>query len=540
MKPLRPYQSDACDAILDEWTRVRSTLLVAATGTGKTRMGCEVIQRRTDAGRTLWLAHRSELLDQAADAIQSNTGLRVGREQAMQRSNVRNLWGVDDHVVVGSIQTMHSDRLDRFFRPDDFATVIVDEAHHAAAKSYRDVLAYFHGAKVLGVTATPDRGDKLGLKAVFETVAYQYEIIQAIGDGYLCGIQSREIVLAGCDFSKVKTTAGDLNQGDLAAMMEDEKLYHAISGALVREAGERPTVVFVPSVVMAHGLASVLRGYTIAPIRAVDGGTARIERAEALDEFAAGRVQFLINCALLTEGWDAPSTSCVAIARPTKSRALYAQMIGRGTRLFPGKSDLLVLDFVPEQAGRHQLISPLDILGGKDLDDDLRREAKEFAQTGMPSLDALAAAEEARAKRQREARLRDEMRQKKIRADVEYRIRAVDPFGVLDQHDMGALASGPRVSTRTLAQLRAAKLDPPDDITESGARKLLDAAIQRQRKGYPTPKVTKILRRWGLDTEIHWKTAGEIISAVLANGPHEWRNPVPPEIRVKYAPKVQP
>jgi superfamily II DNA or RNA helicase len=508
VKPLRPYQSAACDAIVDEWTRVRSTLLVAATGTGKTRMGCEIISRRADAGRTLWLAHRSELLDQAADAIASNTGLRVGREQAMQRASVRSLWGTDDQAVVASIQTMHGDRLDRFFRADDFATVIVDEAHHAVAKSYRDVLAYFHSAKVLGVTATPDRGDKLGLRGVFETVAYQYEIVQAIGDGYLCPIQSREIIMDGCDFTGVRTTAGDLNQGQLAEKLEDERIYHSISSALVREAGERQTVVFVPSVVMAHQLASVLRGYTIAPIRAVDGGTAQVERAEALTEFAAGRVQYLINCALLTEGWDAPSTACVAIARPTKSRALYAQMIGRGTRIFPGKADLLVLDFVPEQAGKHQLISPLDILGGKDLDDDLKREAQALAQTGMPSLDALAAAEDARATRQREARLRDEMRQKKIRADVEYRIRSIDPFGVLSVADM----SGPQASTRTLAQLRAARLDPPDTITEAGARKMLD----------------------DLKTEIHWKVAGEIIDRVLSNGPAAWRNPIPADIVAQY------
>ena len=135
MKPLRDYQLAACDAIVDEWTRVRSTLLVAATGTGKSRMGAEIIHRRAPFGRTLWLAHRSELLDQAVTTISENTGLRVGREQAQQRAQVRSLWGADDQVVVGSIQTMHSDRLSKFFKPSDFNTIIVDEAHHAIARS---------------------------------------------------------------------------------------------------------------------------------------------------------------------------------------------------------------------------------------------------------------------------------------------------------------------------------------------------------------------------------------------------------------------
>lgn len=536
MKPLRPYQEAACDAIVDEWTRVRSTLLVAATGTGKTRMGCEIIARRSGAGRTLWLAHRSELLDQASDAITSNTGLRVGREQAMQRANVRSLWGVDDQVVVGSIQTMHTDRLRKFFRPADFATVIVDEAHHALAKSYRDVLMYFDQAKILGVTATPDRGDKLGLYQVFETVAYQYEILQGIADGHLCDIQSREIVIGGLDLSKVRTTAGDLNQGDLAALIESEEDMHAIAVPLVREVGDRQTVVFMPSVQGAHRLASVLRGYTANGVRAIDGGTASVERTEALAEYAAGRVQFLVNCALLTEGWDAPATSCVAIARPTKSRALYAQMIGRGTRLHPGKTGCLVLDFVPEQAGRHKLVSPLDVLGGKDLDEEIATEAKRLTGEGMPASEALAKAEEARAQRQREARMRDEMRRNKIRAEAEYRIRRIDPFGgVLTPED---LEHGTKLRSNTRAQMEAMRMNIPDTITEEAARKLINRGREREKLGYPSPKVTAILRMRGLNADIPRREAGAIIDGILANGPNGWRNQTPQWAIDKYARKA--
>ena len=533
MKPLRDYQLAACDAIVDEWTRVRSTLLVAATGTGKSRMGAEIIHRRAPFGRTLWLAHRSELLDQAVTTISENTGLRVGREQAQQRAQVRSLWGADDQVVVGSIQTMHSDRLSKFFKPSDFDTIIVDEAHHALARSYRDVLAYFDRAKILGVTATPDRGDKLGLFQVFDTVAFQYEILQGIADGYLCDLQSREIVIGGLDLSHVRTTAGDLNAGELAELMESEEHLHSIAIPLVREAGDRQTVVFMPNVASSHHLASVLRGYTSSPIRAIDGNTAKSERDDALSEYAAGRVQFLVNCAILTEGWDAPSTSCVAIARPTKSRALYAQMIGRGTRLAPGKENCLVLDFVPEQAGRHKLVNPIDVLGGKDLDDDVVMEAKRLTGEGMPASEALSAAEEAKATRQREERLRDEMRAKKVRAEAEYRVRRIDPFGCLDPDDM----VGPRAKAKTLAEMESLRLTPPPDVPEQAARKMINEAIRRQKLGYPTPKVTAILHRRGLRSDIHHREASAIIDAILKNGPDQWRNPTPADILAKYGKK---
>ena len=529
MKPLRPYQAAACDAIDESWTRVRSTLLVAATGTGKTRMGCEVIQRRAPYGRTLWLAHRTELLDQAAEAIASNTGLRVGREQAERRASIRNLWGMDDAVVVASIQTMHTDRLDRFFRPDDFSTIIVDEAHHALASTYRKVIDYFAASKVLGVTATPDRTDRLGMFQMFDEVAYQYEILQAISEGYLCDIQSREVEILGLDLSKVRTTAGDLNAGDLAKLVENEQHMHAIAGPLVELAGDRPTVVFTPSVESAHHLASVIRGYTSSGVRAIDGKTAHQERSEALDAYQQKQIQFLVNCALLTEGWDAPHTSCVAIARPTKSRALYAQMIGRGTRIYPGKPDLLVLDFVPEQAGKHKLVSPMDVLGGKELEEDVAKEAKRLNQGGMPASEALAAAEQAKAERQAADRKRDEMRRLKIQVEAEKRVRHIDPFGVISAGDM----TGSHINSRTALALENLGVDTRG-LTQEAAEKLRPVLEARKRKGLPSYKVTRNLVRWGLRTDMHWTEAREIINRVLSNGPNEWRNPVPHDIAEKY------
>src|SRR5690606_38168609 len=224
----------------------------------------------------------------------------------------------------------------------------------------REILSHFHDAKVLGLTATPDRGDGVGLGAVFDVVAYEYGIRKAIDDGYLVNIVQKSIVCADLDLSDVKTVAGDLAQGELEQRLKLDAVLHQIAGPLVREAGNRPTIVFTAGVGQAHALVDVMAGY--APVGrtvAIDGSTPAELRAERLDAFRRGDVQFLVNCAVLTEGFDAPETACVAMARPTKSRALYAQCVGRGTRLAPGKTDCLVLDF-RGNAGRHRLVTPLD------------------------------------------------------------------------------------------------------------------------------------------------------------------------------------
>lgn len=536
LRPLRPYQVEACAAIEDEWTRVRSTLLVAATGTGKTRMGSEIIARRAPHGRVLWLAHRNELLDQAQQAIIENTGLRVGREQASQRSAVRALWGQDDQCVVASIQTMHGERLTRYFKPEDFDTIIVDEAHHAVADLYRNVLSYFAEAKLLGVTATPDRGDEVGLANVFETVAFQYDILQGIADGYLCDIQSREIVVADLDIAKVKVTASmeggkDLNATQLARAMDNDGTMHAIAGPLHTEAGERQTIVFTPSVDMAHHLADVLRGYVGARnVRSIDGTTAKLERLDALKAFRSGAIQFLVNCAVLTEGFDAPETACVAICRPTKSRALYAQMIGRGTRIAPGKVDCLVLDFVPEQAGRHKLMTPLDVLGGKDIDDETAKEARKLSHDGMPSTEALAEAERRKAERQEQARLKEEARIRNLRIQSPYRSRHVDPFGCVRAEDVG----GSSMTSATASTLTAFGIELPANMPEAAAKRVLDEAFGRRRRGECSYKQARNFARWGLRTDIPIREAGGVIDQIIANGPNGWRNDPPPAVIAKW------
>ena len=386
---LWPHQIAAADAVDAELARgVRSTLVVAATGTGKTTTAAEIVRRGRSAGRALWLAHREELVRQAAGRLRSY-GLMVGVEMADEHA------GAVEHLdaVVASVQTLAGDRRRERFAADAFARVIVDEAHHAPARTYRTILDHFPDARVVGLTATPDRGDKVAIGRVFETVAHVYAIRDGIRDGFLVPIRQRAVTIEGLDLSRVRTTAGDLNEGDLEQVLLDPDLLQSVAAAIVDAAGARPTIVFGVTVAHAHALAAALNGYEAGSARALDGGTDSDTRRATLRDFGAGKFARLVNCALFTEGFDEPRIEVVAVVRPTKSRALYAQMVGRGTRIAPGKSDMLILDF-QGNAGRHSLACPLDLLGGSDLDPAVKDKATR-AIAERPGLDVLEAIETA-------------------------------------------------------------------------------------------------------------------------------------------------
>lgn len=318
---LRPYQEQAVEGVLRELGQHRATLLVAATGTGKTTIFSEIARLWLEQGRgrVLILAHREELITQAARRVATQTGLKVGIEMAEQR--IDPLFPPD--VVVGTVQTLSKERRRSTLAPDFFGLVIVDEAHHAVADTYGSVIDYFAGAKVLGVTATPDRGDGAAMRQVFESVAYVYEIRDAIEQGYLCQIRQKAVRIEGLDLSSVRTVAGDLNEGDLEGVMLDDENIQAVASATLEEAGGRPTMLFGVTVAHAHALAAALNRYQPGCARALDGKSDRDLRRDTLAAFSRGEFQVLSNCALFTEGFDEPSIACVAVARPTKSRAFY-------------------------------------------------------------------------------------------------------------------------------------------------------------------------------------------------------------------------
>lgn len=507
---LRPYQIEAVNACAEAWEQHRSLLLVMATGTGKTFTGSRIVADRADRGRILWLAHRGELLEQAAETLTERVGLPCNLEKAELRApREMDLWGARP-VVVASVPSLRGRRL-KEWSPTSFATIVVDEAHHAPAKTYRDILGHFEGAKVLGLTATPDRGDGTGMHTVFDHCAYEYDIRRGIGEGYLCSIQQKAVHCADLDISDVNTVAGDLNQGQLEQALIDGGVLHQTAAPLVELAGRRQTLVFTAGVAQAHALADVIAGYlgNADLVKALDGTTNKELRRKYIADFRAGRIQYLLNCAVLTEGFDAPETACVAVARPTKSRALYAQMIGRGTRIADGKADCLILDFTGN-SGRHRLVTPLDVLAGKPLDPDILADALGFCEDGKPSEEALLAAEQRQRERE-EAAAEARRRAQKIRAQVAYSTRDVDPFDFLG---VKRSYGGGQATDKQLRFLRNMGVQLDDDAGRWEASSMIDKLQRRRAKNLCSYKQARLLARHGLPDDLTFTEAREAIDVI--------------------------
>jgi superfamily II DNA or RNA helicase len=347
---LRPYQREAVAAVENDLPSWRRVLVVMPTGTGKTITFAENIRLAVERGeRVLVLAHRRELIEQTVRKLR-DLGIAAGVERGPQRSH-------GEPVIVASVQTAQGDRLATFGR---FDLVVVDECHHAPSESYKRILARFPGVRVLGVTATPDRLDGVGMCEVFEHVSYHMTIRRATDEGWLVPIRAVQVQVRDMDLSHVRERRGDLHAGDLhAAVMP------AVDGVvepLLRLAGTRRTVVFAVDVGHAQAIAEAINHHRPGSAQSVDGSMPDRSRSELIKKFSAGEFQFLVNCQLLVEGWDDPAIECVAMARPTESRGWYTQAVGRGLRLSPGKEECLLLDFVGVGM-RLSLASPQDILG---------------------------------------------------------------------------------------------------------------------------------------------------------------------------------
>ena len=336
---LRPYQQQAKDAIFSEWENgIKKTLLVLPTGCGKTIVFAKVAEECVKGGsRVLILAHRGELLDQAADKIGKSTGLGCATEKAEQTC-----LGSWFRIVVGSVQSMMREKRLNQFPNDYFNTIIIDEAHHCISDSYQKVLRHFPDAEVLGVTATPDRGDMQNLGTVFESLAYEYTLPKAIKEGYLSPIKAVTIPLK-IDMSAVGVQAGDFKSGDIATALDP--YLESIAEEMEKYCSNKKTVVFLPLVKTSQKFWDILNNHGF---KAAEVNGDSKDRAEILEAFDKDQYNVLCNSMLLTEGWDCPSVDCIVVLRPTKVRSLYCQMVGRGTRLSPetNKDHLLLLDFL--------------------------------------------------------------------------------------------------------------------------------------------------------------------------------------------------
>ena len=528
---LRPYQQQARDRIHAEWDAGHTrTLLVLPTGTGKTIVFASVAADQVRAGdRVLILAHRGELLEQAADKLQRSTGLVSAVEKA--ESTCLDSWF---RVVVGSVQTLQrTARLERF--PQDyFGTIIIDEAHHAITDGYRRILDYFSGAKVLGVTATPDRGDMRNLGEVFDSLAFEYKLTDAIKEGYLCKIMAQTIPLQ-LDITSVTMSGGDYAVGDLGTALDP--YLEQIAAEMAVRCKDRKTVVFLPLIRTSQKFRDLLNAHGF---RAAEVNGQSDDRRQVLADFDAGKYNVLCNSMLLTEGWDCPSVDCVVVLRPTKVRSLYSQMVGRGTRLAEGKTDLLLLDFL-WMTDKHELCRPADLVCE---DRDVARQMTEhLAETGCPedieeaaaqaSEDVVAQREEALAKQL------EEQRRKKAKLvdplQYEMSIQAEDLAGYVPAFGWEA---GPPSEQQTAALEKLGIL--PDAVESAGkAALLLDRLNKRRDEGLTTPKQIRCLEKYGFQHVGTWsfEAARHMIDRIAAQG---WRG-VPKGVNPRtYTPAAEP
>ena len=527
---LRPYQQEAKDSIFAEWEEADRTLLVLPTGCGKTVVFAKVAEECVRQGRrVLVLAHRGELLEQASDKIMKTTRLGCAVEKA--ESTCLGSWY---RVTVGSVQSLQREKRLTQFPDDYFGAIIIDEAHHCLSDGYQRVLQHFPGAKVLGVTATPDRGDMRSLGAYFESLAYEYTLPEAVKEGYLSPIKALTIPLK-LDLSGVGIQGGDFKSGEVATALDP--YLHQIADEMGKYCRERKTVVFLPLVKTSRKFRDIL---TEKGFRAAEVNGESADRKKILDGFTDGTYDVLCNSMLLTEGWDCPSVDCIVVLRPTKVRSLYSQMVGRGTRLSQGKDHLLLLDFL-WHTERHELCHPASLVC--DNGDTLRQMTANLEKAaGTPvdigeaerqaSEDVIAQREEALAKKLAEMKIRKGRLVDPLQFEMS--IQAEELSGYVPSFGWEA---GPPSDEQKSALERFGIL--PEEVANAGkASKLLDTLRKRQQEGLARPRQIKQLERRGFKHVGTWsfEAADKMISRIAALG---WRGVPPGIIPGEYVPEQE-
>ena len=496
---LRPYQSEAKAAVFTQWDKgARKTLVVLPTGCGKTIVFAKVAE---------------ECVRQGNRKIKKSTNLGCATEKAEQ-----SCLGSWFRITVGSVQSMQREKRLSQFSDDYFNVIIIDEAHHCISDGYQKVLKHFPSAKVLGVTATPDRGDMRNLGEFFESLAYEYTLPKAIREGYLSPIKAMTIPLQ-LDLSGVSIQSGDFKAGDIATALDP--YLHQIADEMMKYCRDRKTVVFLPLVKTSQKFKDILneKGFKAAEVN----GESK-DRAEVLEDFDKGECNVLCNSMLLTEGWDCPSVDCVIVLRPTKVRSLYSQMVGRGTRLCEGKSHLLLLDFL-WHTERHELCHPADLICEKK---EVARKMTENLEgtAGCPmdleaaerkaSEDVIAEREESLAKQLQEMRTR----KKKLVDPLQFEmsIQAEDLSGYVPA--FGWEMAPPSDKQKQELEKRGIL---PDEIDNAGkANLILDRLHKRQEEGLTTPKQIRCLEKYGFQHVGTWtfEAGKNMIDRIAASG---WR-----------------
>lgn len=484
---------------------------------GKTIIFSSVIKHFVEQNKKcLVLAHRNELLTQGQEKLKDFFGVSsfiLGKEEK------------NGNVCISSIQTLSNEKRLFSFPKNYFDLIVVDEAHHALSETYQKVLQYFESSKVLGVTATPDRGDKKKLSTFFESIAFEYSMDKAIKDGYLCPIKALMLPLK-IDISDVKMSGGDFSADDVGHSLEP---YLKQIAELIKEnAKGRRTVIFLPLIKTSQKMCEYLRNLGL---KAEEVNGESQNRKEILKGFLDGDFDFLCNSMLLTEGWDCPPCDCVVMLRPTKIRSLYTQVIGRGTRLSPGKKDLLLLDFLWNT-------ERLDLLHPSNLFCDDAKLARRIDQKTLLSDEAInlgEALEEAKkdALREREDALKKELlklrqRKKKLVDPLQYVFSIEDDD--LASFEPTFLWENAPPTEKQLNYLEKNGINSQSVKNQGYASMLIDKLIKRKQMGLSTPKQIRFLERYGFLKVGTWsfEKANKYISIISKNN---WMVPYYIDIR---------
>lgn len=484
----RPYQNKSRENIRKGWSQFSKQLLILPTGAGKTIVSAFITKEWVDSGkRVLFLAHREELLLQTIDKFSKAIGVIPQLEKAEHRASL------SAQIVVGSVQTFLS-RADRW--PENhFDLVIVDECHHSISDSYQKVLTRFDKhSKVLGITATADRSDKRELGDYFENVAHEVPLFDLINSKFLCPISIKAVPLK-ISLSEVKQTAGDFDSRGLDSALAP--YFDSIAEAIKLYAPGRKTLVFLPLIATSKSFTEVCIAHGL-KARHIDGYSE--DRREILAAFARREFELLNNAMLLTEGFDDPSIDCIVNLRPTRSRPLYAQIVGRGTRICDNKDGLLILDFL-FQHEKHVLVRPANLIASSEEEaEEMMQVAYEKAESGGVSdeLDLQALASDCRSKR--EQKLKEELARKANRAS---KFISAEEFA-LKHHHMEIAEYQPTmkwheemVTEKQSKYIEEAGIDPETVKGKGQASAILDVYFEQKGKLPASSKQKWVLRQSG-------------------------------------------
>jgi len=487
MMQRRPYQIDCLNGIDESFKEFQKVIAILPTGSGKTVIASGVAKKYVDAGkRVLFLAHRQELLTQTMDKFIRADGLPTELEKAESKASK------SASVVVASVQSLTNEKRLTNWPSNHFDLVIIDECHHTLAGSYQKVLTHFNSARVVGITATADRADKRSLGEYFENIAYEIGLFDLIRDGYLSPITIKSVPLQ-IDLNGVRQTAGDFNDADLGSAIEP--YLGQIAESIAREASFRKTLAFLPLRATSRKFVEACQAIGLSACH-IDGESE--DRKEILQRFTAGEFDVLSNAMLLTEGYDEPSCDCVCVLRPTRSRPLYSQMVGRGTRLHPTKENLLLLDFL----WMHEKLSiskPAHLIAKtKEEAEAITELAEERSQSGYgeQELDLDLLATDATAKREEALRKRlDEQAKKKAKYVSAEMFAAQHNDMALAEYEPTMKWEGEAISDKQRWHLKRNGIDPDTVKGKGHASRLLSLAFSNQKLQLASPNVVAMVRR---------------------------------------------